>query len=230
MARLGYATRRPYVRKRRTYAKKHTLKAVEKKVNRLAKVMTPELKISDSTIDKTGISWPDITNPNQYLVVRIPDPALTSGTEYDNKRIGDKIRIRKLYIKGTAELGAYGDPYIMRLILVRWKDTTALGISNILADISQNGSVNSPYNTLYDQQFSVLSDRCITLLPESTSLAQFSYVKNNCNWEVNYVANGTTVADGQIVLYVFSNYPTASGTFTAPPYVHMSIRSQYSDL
>lgn len=213
--------------KKRHYARKgkHTLKAVEKKVNKLAKDLKPEMKISDSSAYDFATYWPDITNTGQYIGQAIPDIGLNTGTSYFNKRIGDKIVIRKIRLHGFVRTQDI-DTHVIRILMVRWKSTSAANIGSIISTPTQQQAVNSALNSVYDQQFTVLFDKRLTLTPDSGAIKTFSFTKTG-RWPVNFVGDSTAVADGEIACYIFSNY-ASSGSFA--PLTTWTVRSEYTDV
>lgn len=212
---------------KRPYKKKvDTVKELNKKVNKLAKELKPELKLADSTVESMQLRWPDITNTGQFLTMILPDPTLTPGFSYSKNRIGDKILIRHIDISGyvyTKDL----DARQVRIMLIRWNNSSAAGISSVIANINEGFCTFAPRNSIYDQQYSVLFDKRLTLYSGAYNEKQFSY-KKWCMYPVNYVADSTSIADGSLVLYAFSDAGTASPVNA--PTINLFARIQYSDI
>jgi len=197
---------------------------LQKKVNSI-KIDKPELNVVDSTLDGAEIHWATGTpGSTTYTAMQLPDPSLTTGTGYYGNRIGSKIMIKRIEIRGFLKINqdAAKDSASVRVMLVRFPKTVTVATpSYVLSNVTQGLGIVSPYNTVTRAEYNVLWDRRVGLAKFGGDTKIFTYSKN-CNYVVNYVGDGTSVANGGLVLFVFSDQDGAN-----PPIMDLFARIKY---
>lgn len=215
----------PYKYKsRKGKSKVKTVRQLNRKVMSMMSTLKPELKVSTSNMLGQNIQSP-VGGTSNYGIMVIPNPNLLPGTSYDNERIGQKIRLRSIQIKGTIRC----DPSTpvastVRFLLVRYPKTGPLPLTSLLSNTTQPNAVNSMLTTTYREQFQVLYDKCVVLNPYGNEERHVNIFKK-CNFPVDYIFSGSTVTNGEIYLFIFSNFDGSNA-----PKCDLVSRVRYTDL
>ena len=117
-------------------------------------------------MDGVRINWPDIVagpGPTTWTAMQIPDPALTTGTSYYGERIGAKLTVKRIEIRGYVKLdqSSAQDSNSVRMVLVRWPRGQAGTIVSVLSNLTSGLAVVSPYNSVTRSEYNVLLDKRI---------------------------------------------------------------------
>lgn len=220
-------TKRTTTTKRRTNRKKkvNTVKKLNNKVNRMFSTMKPELKVSDSNVVDQALHSPSAGVSSNWYISFLPDPALTTGTSYYNQRVGSSIRIRSIQVKAVVRFqGSAVVASTIRFLMVRFPKSDVLPLSSVISNVTEKLAVNSPFNTITRDTFQILWDKRVTLNNFGNDSKHVGLFKK-CNLPVNYIADGTSVEDGQIVLYAFSDTNSSEG-----PLLDIYQRVRYTDV
>ncbi len=140
---------------KRLYKEKYgavALSKLEKKVNQLAKVATPEVKFFDTAV----------TTTSALTLVKIPVSLVGQG-DTDVLRDGDEIMIKNLYVKGSVTAAVAAGTVIddhIRVILLQDFQQDADASVFVTLDFLQTDVWNSYYQASGNQKrFKVLSDK-----------------------------------------------------------------------
>lgn len=201
-------------RYRRAPKSKHTLKALEKKVNRLSKVAIPELSFLDTDINQDV----DDSGPQVDCLTLIP--------QGDNltDRTGLAVQPEKLYFRltmtGDPTLGgdiSPDDSAILRCVLVRDTKADADANSIIWTDVFEELSVNSHVNMDTDRgRFHIVADWTRKLVRGQDSMTQHAVGKIDMRKAAKLQFNGTSATQastGKNKLYLMC-YSTAPQALT----------------
>jgi len=203
-----------------------SMKKLSRKVDRLFSTLKPELKISDSSVTSQVLTSPTFESGTPvYLKMIIPDPSLSSGTGYFNKRIGELIRVRSLQMRSVVRLqGSDVNACTIRYLLVRFpKEILPSSLSYVLANIQTQLAVNSPYSSTTRNEFQVLYDKTVTLNNFGNDSKTLRFFKK-VNLPIHYIGDTTDVSSGGMMLFVFSDTNSANG-----PLLDLFMRTRYTD-
>jgi len=217
---MVYKKTRRYKRVRK--AKITTVKKLNSKVNRMMSTLKPELKVSESAVNAKLIGT--LASPSDFLDMKLPDPNLTTGTSWVNQRIGLKIRIRSISIKGNFHVGSNPSATV-RMLLVRAPQGLTYSPSYYLSNTSNALGVISPFEPSVRDEFQVVWDKTVAINPFGADRYNFNFFKK-VNFPVSYIGNGTSIANGGLTLFVFSDQPAGSTN----PLLNLYARIRYTDI
>ncbi len=128
------------------------LKKLERKVTKLAKVATPEIKFHDTAV----------TTASAVTLVKVPISLIAQG-DTDSLRDGDEIMLKNLYIKGSVSTSLSAANIVddqIRIILLQDFQQDADATAFTTVDLLQSDVWNSFYKADGNQKrFKILSDR-----------------------------------------------------------------------
>jgi len=196
--------KKKYVKRRRSFKKRSTIKKLVKKVNKLYRgIETKHYNIS-------GLGALPDNNPT--LAIR-PYPSITQGLTDFGSRIGDKITVKYLRFKSTWEIGPAAGK-VGRIVAFIMKDNSD-GIAsawstvwNLYSESAYANSINVVNaGTDYDNKrnFVTLYDQKRVFNPQQSTLNQ-SYVwdfnikiPTKCQ-NVQYIGASTTVVKNELFI------------------------------
>ncbi len=205
----GYAVRKGF-RKRRRYRRRGRM---SKKAYYARPARKIEQKYHRMKIGITGASAQEV---NSIGVTRgiTEDPApplglvrIAQGTGY-NERLGRKVFLKKLVMRGTLALKSTATSGVVRLAIVRTKTPTAPDIGKIWKTTTAGDILNSWRNLDETNNFEVLRDLTYTLRASAvdtdnanTPVRISMNLNNQCTWNLD----GTTPQKGHIYCILVSD-------------------------
>lgn len=213
--------RKTYRRPKRRYNRGRKLNYRQKKeVKRLVHVQQ-ELKFWDVSTNAYGIDNSGVT----FTLSAVPQG------DSDSHRDGDRLYIRKMYVRGQIEFG--DSTNIVRLIFYQWKPSTTPILGSILLN-GPSGSidVHSQYSHDYRQQFKILYDKTFVIIGNSSSatspytpvsIRQFQFTLRRLNHQMQFIGGGTA-GTNQIYYLAISDSAAPSH-----PALTMSTKLMYTD-
>lgn len=185
---------------------KQVRKIVQKEINKKAEHKFHITSVQ-STVDDVGYFY-DLSD-------------IAQGTT-DSTRVGDSISPVSLQIK--YDLGAVDAQNRVRVMLVRWLDTSPITINDILLAGSSTYRVYSSYTKDNRQKFNVLYDKTHMLQRDTSEEYQYKSWSKKMAGKIRYTA-GTSLGADHIYLFLLSD----SGAISHPV-VNFYSRLNYIDL
>ena len=173
---------------------------LEKKVAKqgvLLKLIKPELKYIDFSSGSTGI----VAAGNFFLLNGVAEGLGPTA------RIGQRIMMRKLEIRGSVEFDNTDlINNVVRIMIVY--DKVPSGVQFTLLQLLEAQSVNSPRSRDFLKRLTVLSDRRMKLMDVTNFEVNIITHNKKINKLVEYTANNnniTGIATGALYLFMSSN-------------------------
>lgn len=208
-----------YTKKSKPMARKLTTRVnrLEKKV----KETRPEMKflhiVYNHSIDT------DPTNSSQIHNIA---GNITQGNGDSANRIGDKIHMKTLSLKGYFTLGDSTNVIRMCLVQFRRQVSTPTWESFVGASDGGTNQISSYFNHDKAGQYNVLFDKTYTLVTGHSDVVKFKEQINltRAAKQIAYLAGGTVITTGAIYLFLISD----SGAATHPT-ITSSVALRYID-
>lgn len=191
--------------------KKHTLKAVEAKVNKITRLYGPEIKYQDVNIG-TGTAVDYNGTFLTYNAIGQGDTGLT--------RDGDQLKNVRLDLNFIFSLATTNVASLMRLVVIWDKENTISATNGLLSIVGGLSSPISQYSQEYRKNYQVLYDKAYTL--DATNKSNV-IVKKSINLRDKltvYNAGSSTIRKGALKVLLISSIAAASAD--RPLYVNAS--------
>lgn len=147
-----------------------------------------EIKFNDSTIGQQTITTAGLNTAFTGAVNGVSMVLIPNGTT-DNTRIGNKINLRHIRLRGTLQIPSNvvaGD----RARLILYKDMQTNGAAAAVTDILATANVNSYINMDNTERFKIIKDKIIDLNPgNGTALAGSGSLLYLKSFKMNHKAN-----------------------------------------
>lgn len=206
------------VYKRRNYHRrkpKRNLAALNKKVNKIARVTKPEIKelytnMSPVSIDQNGGSGQISAGLAQGLT--------------DESRVGNKVQALSFDMRGTIQAVGVSSS-LVRVIFIKDKLAKVTLPIHVLRYTGANQVINSPYSDDFKQNFTVLSDRTYRVCPgQSNDLLAF-HIKKRLDLPLLWDDAGAATKN-PIKVFYYSNQPSGGSNL---PIMSMSGDLKFTD-